>query len=143
MAAVAGGLQRIGSAEATLSLWVSPILGLIFILCGVLLIKSSKSDKVHTAKTKGRPNQAMTATTYTVGGKEYTVQGVTSSGDVFYNPSNPADAVLTSPSPWWLGFLFVACGILVPLLAYINYSLVQSSPMYATFSGASAVSRIF
>jgi hypothetical protein len=43
MSAVLGGLQQIGDIKATIGLYASPIIAIIFCICGFFIIKSSKT----------------------------------------------------------------------------------------------------
>jgi hypothetical protein len=56
MSGIAGGLQQIGDIKATISLYASPILAIIFCACGIFLIKASK-QKPPPAPPGQPPNQ--------------------------------------------------------------------------------------
>jgi len=56
MASIAGGLQQIGDIKATIGLWTSPILAIIFCVCGFLIIKASK--QAPAPAPKGQPPPA-------------------------------------------------------------------------------------
>ena len=56
MAAVVGGLQQIGDAKATIGLYVSPIIALIFCIAGLFIIKASKRNPAP-APAGQPPNQ--------------------------------------------------------------------------------------
>jgi hypothetical protein len=159
MSGIASGLQSIGTTQATVGLWLSPIVAIIFVLLGVWVLKLSKGDGIHTVKTTGAvstiqscfPGSSCSETiTWQVNGSKYTVQDtqmidkkgtVPATRVVMYNPSNPADGTVNAPPPAWFAYLFIALGILYPLVAYGNYYLVQKSPTFATLSGANTVSK--
>jgi hypothetical protein len=96
MSGIAGGLQQIGDVKATIGLYISPILAIIFCACGIFLIKASK-QKPPPAPSGQPPNQ---------------------------------------PPPIGFGIFFIACGFLIPLLAYGFYKLTMASPGFAMLSGA-------
>jgi hypothetical protein len=56
MSGIAGGLQQIGDVKATIGLYISPILAIIFCACGIFLIKASK-QKPPPAPQGQPPNQ--------------------------------------------------------------------------------------
>jgi hypothetical protein len=43
MAAIYGGLQQVGDLKATMGLYASPFLAIIFCVCGFCLLKASKT----------------------------------------------------------------------------------------------------
>jgi hypothetical protein len=96
MSGVAQGLQQIGDIKATIGLWTSPIIAIIFCCVGFFIIQASM--KPPPPAPKGQPpNQA---------------------------------------PPAAMGYLFVCCGFLVPLIAYGVYKLTMASPAFATLEGA-------
>jgi len=56
MAGIGTGLQQVGEAQATIGLYISPIIAVIFCACGIFLIKASK-QKPPPAAPGQPPNQ--------------------------------------------------------------------------------------
>ena len=56
MSGIGAGLQQIGDTQATIGLYISPIIALIMCACGIFLIKASK-QKPPPAPAGQPPNQ--------------------------------------------------------------------------------------
>jgi hypothetical protein len=55
---------------------------------------------------------------------------------VAYNPNNPADAIINTEPPSFMGYLFICIGFIVPLLAYGMYYATTHSRTFAQLEGA-------
>jgi hypothetical protein len=56
MSGIGAGLQQIGDAKATIGLYISPIIAVIFCACGIFLIRASKQTPPPAAPGQP-PNQ--------------------------------------------------------------------------------------
>ena len=153
MSGIGNGLQQIGQWKATIGLWVSPIIAIIMILCGVWALKSSSGDGVHTKHTSGtlvnpptcsKDQRCSSNISYSVNSTTYTTTGqftgpAPSTVTVAYNPGNPSDATTNVPPPQFIGILFIVVGVLIPILSYGVYYATMHSKLFAQVEGGSAV----
>jgi hypothetical protein len=152
MQGIGNTLQQVGELKASAGLFLSPILAIIFCCIGWWIVNASKGDGMHTKTIAGlikdpsscRPNSSCNVPVYyTVNGKDYSINASVVMGDtvnlgplVAYNPNNPADALIKSEPPSFIGYIFICIGFLVPLIAFGIYYLTTHSKIFAQVQGA-------
>jgi len=154
---VGNGLQQIGQWKAKISLYLSPLIAILFIVAGIYIRKQSKGDGVHTMSATGTlvnpppcaPKQFCNASaSYQVNSNTYTVNGqftvpnggvAPSTIPVLYNPNNPADATTSVPPPQFMGIIFIVVGCIIPFISYAIYYATMQSKLFAQIEGGEAV----
>ena len=143
--------QKVQTAQNTFrsiqvygSLFVLGCIGLVLLVLGIVYFRKPK-DTVHTSKTTGTFSNVACATetqcsailNYTVPcstancTSKFTLSGtwgkisIGGSSDVYYNPSNPADAVQTIPNNKTTGIVLMSFGgvmLLIPMIVAGGYA---------------------
>ena len=129
---------------------VAVCLALSLCASGGATIASSLKDK-HTAtasatlsQTTCLSNACTSVATYTVSGKQYTLNGYSSgnpvpgTNTVNYDPANPEDAEQTK-LPIGLGIGLIVGGLVVVLCGYLVYWLTMSYKPVAALEGAETI----
>lgn len=136
MSALASGLATFGAVDTYIRVACAIVIGIIFIIIGATIKKNP--DK-HTSQTTGTASNVNCTTStgknkvtscvasvdYTVNNQKYTFSGnygQIANGQtvsVYYDPSNPGDAV-GQPVPQALGTFFIVIGIIL-IIAGIGF----------------------
>ena len=147
------GLAEVGQLRAQVGMVVAVCLALSLCASGGSTIASSLKDK-HTAtapatlsQTTCSSNACTSVATYTVSGKQYTLNGystgnpVPGTNTVNYDPANPGDAEQTK-LPVGLGIGLIVGGLVVVLCGYLVYWLTMSYKPVAALEGADTIYNI-
>lgn len=147
------GLADLGQLRAQIGMVMAVCLALSLCASGGVTIASSLKDK-HTAtasatlsQTTCSSNACTSVATYTVSGKQYTLNGystgnpVPGTNTVNYDPANPGDAEQTK-LPVGLGIGLIVGGLIVVLCGYLAYWLTMSYKPIAALEGVETVYNV-
>jgi len=156
------GTASFGRVMALISAVISTLIGIALIIGGIYILSYKDKDKSIMAKiidcpqpnnlccdswidnNGGRNYNCILQIEYTVAGKQYkeviNPVGSTqySKGGVIkirYDPSNPSQVKLGSPPPHWLGWVLIAIGVFIPIMAWIWVWLTRKYKVAAAAQG--------
>jgi hypothetical protein len=156
MVNLASSLATYGRMQTGFSTFMTVLCALCMVSVGVIMIKSSKSQRKMVAtlatlqqvqcQPMGKGSVSCTAVaTYSVDNvvrtgvisfnKRY-VDGA--SITIYYDPDNPSTIQASAPLPKWTGFAVIACAAALVTGSVLWARAVQKSNSLATYAGASS-----